>query len=90
MTACFAGPLFNMLIGLGCGFLLVLRDGGATAVALQPLVAVGCAFIIALCLALCGASLAGGLRLSERVGWAMMAWYCLYLIMVLLTVSLSP
>lgn len=77
--------------GLGCGFLFALREDGAAAakVALPPLVAIGCAFLMVLCLALCAASLTGGLRLSERVGWGMLIWYCLYLSTVLLTLAFS-
>ena len=90
MTACFAGPLFNMLIGLGLGFLFLLRDTGQAAVlvALDPSIAVGCAFIMASCLAIVAASLHGHQWLSTHVGWAMIAWYGLYLAVVLLVLAI--
>ena len=31
ITACFAGPVFNMLVGLGAGFALLLSDDAAAA-----------------------------------------------------------
>ena len=57
MTACFAGPLFNMLVGLGLGFWALLEEQGvaATAVEMDPVVLTGCVFLLAL-----GAGLGGG------------------------------
>ena len=52
ITACFAGPVFNILIGLGGGFTKLNRDQGveATEVELSPSLTVGFAFLTVNCL----------------------------------------
>ena len=68
MTACFAGPLFNMLVGLGLGFWALLA---------------GCLFILLNCGGLVGVSLAHRQRLPGWCGWAMVGCYAAYLATVL-------
>lgn len=88
MTACFAGPLFNLLCGLGLGFWSALRDGGdgvvRVAVYVDPVVVVGCLFIVAGCIGLSVAAFQHSHWLSEKVGRMMVGWYGLYMVIVLL------
>lgn len=85
MTACFAGPLFNMLVGLGLGFWALLQEEHArrAAVAMDPVVLVGCLFTMLNCACLVGVSLAHRQWLPAWCGWAMIAGYCAYLASVL-------
>jgi len=102
MTACFAGPLFNMLVGLGVGFLLLLNSGdsnvddGKYPVELSTKILLG-----ALCLMFnCVGMLAAGLtkfRGSERAhvprqyGYFSVSLYCVYLFFgLMITVGVIP
>jgi sodium/potassium/calcium exchanger 6 len=89
MTACYAGPLFNMLVGLGVGFwaLLVDRHGSSAPVAFDPVVLVGCAFAAANCAGVAAAAARNGHRLPGRAGWAMVGWYGCYLAVVVAVVA---
>jgi sodium/potassium/calcium exchanger 6 len=91
MTACFAGPLFNMLVGLGLGFWALLQESGAaeTAVEMDPVVLTGCVFIMVNCAALVGVSLAHRQHLPEWCGAAMVGLYCAYLAVVLAVIVLT-
>lgn len=81
MTACFAGPLFNMLVGLGLGFWALLGNTGAASapVRMDPLVLLGCLFIAANCTMLVGVSVCHRQWLPAWCGWAMVGLYCAYL-----------
>lgn len=85
MTACFAGPLFNMLVGLGLGFWALLQDTGAarTAVSMDPVVLVGCLFVMLNCAGLVGISLTHRQHLPAWCGGVMVGLYALYLSVVL-------
>ncbi|PSC70482.1 sodium calcium exchanger [Micractinium conductrix] len=85
MTACFAGPLFNMLVGLGIGFWSLLQESHLrrAAVTMDPVVLVGCLFIMLNCVCLIVVSLAHRHWLPAWCGWAMVGGYCAYLASVL-------
>jgi sodium/potassium/calcium exchanger 6 len=91
MTACFAGPLFNMLVGLGLGFWALLEEQGvaATAVEMDPVVLTGCVFLLALGAGLVAVSLAHRQWLPAWCGWAMVGWYGLYMLTALFVVILT-
>ena len=81
MTACFAGPSFNLLIGLGTGILLLLQRQGSRS---EPLALpfdflVGAAFLLANCAAVVGVSLVCGRRLPRAYGFVAFVLYGLYL-----------
>ena len=90
MTACYAGPLFNMLIGVGLGFWSLLSQTGAASipVALPLNAALGCGAIMMVCAAIVVVALVNNHWLPQRFGWAMVGWYALYLAVVLLVTAL--
>mmetsp|Transcript_14621 Transcript_14621/g.31786 ORF Transcript_14621/g.31786 Transcript_14621/m.31786 type:complete len:933 (+) Transcript_14621:33-2831(+) len=87
ITACFAGPLFNILVGLGAGF-RVLRSVTHEEfhyVSLTPAITTGFVF----CFINCGLLLVSGLVINKGVipvgyGYAALALYFVYIIMSLL------
>lgn len=85
MTACFAGPLFNMLVGLGIGFWSYLADTKqrSTPVHFDSVVAVGCAFAMLNCAGVTAVAMKNKHRLPGRFGWVMVGWYGLYMAAVL-------
>lgn len=86
MTACYAGPLFNMLVALGLGFWVLLDETGAAAVAvrLPRTAAVGCVCIVVACAAVVGVALACNHWLPQRFGWVLIGWYGVYILLALL------
>lgn len=88
MTACFAGPLFNMLIGLGAGFWALLADTKQTwtAVGFNGVIAVGCAFSIINCIVIVIVALRNRQRLPGEFGWVLLGWYGVYMMVVLIMV----
>lgn len=89
MTACYAGPLFNILCSLGLGFLWRIHAvGGAVTVAADPVVVVGIVGIIAQCAATVAVAVRNGFTLPERYGTAMLAWYAVYLVVAVAMVKL--
>ncbi|KAG2447386.1 hypothetical protein HYH02_007714 [Chlamydomonas schloesseri] len=80
LTACFAGPLFNMLASLALGFgsYFARRRVGSAEVVLRPEVALGCAFLLLYNAAVAAAGLLNGGKLPERFYVFARAWYGLY------------
>jgi Ca2+/Na+ antiporter len=86
MTACFAGPLFNMLVGLGIGFWAYLADTKqrSTPVKFDSVVLVGCIFAMLNCAGVVAVAVKKKHRLPGRFGWVMCGWYVLYMFVVLI------
>lgn len=87
ITACYAGPVFNILFGLGAGFAsLSSKTGQATkAVDLNPPIAVGFLFLLFNCILI----LAVGLfwqkgKISKNFGYSLFVLYSFYLVTSLL------
>ena len=85
MTACFAGPLFNMLVGLGIGFWTYLADTKQTftPVRFDAVVAIGCVFAMLNCAGVTAVAVKKKHRLPGRFGWVMVGWYGVYMATVL-------
>ena len=83
MTACFAGPMCNMLTGLGLGFLALLRksDALSTAVHLQALTLIDSMYLIANCAVFVGVGLAWQQRVPRQYALVLLCVYAAYLCM---------
>ena len=83
MTACFAGPMCNMLTGLGLGFLALLRksDALSSAVQLQGLTLIDGLYLIANCAAFVGVGLAWQHRVPRHYALVLLGVYAVYLCM---------
>lgn len=81
LTACFAGPLFNMLtsMALGFGSYFARRQVGYVAVQLRPEVALGCGCLILYNVAVAVAGLLNRGSLPERFYLFARGWYVAYL-----------
>ena len=88
ITACFAGPIFNFLIGLGAGFNVLLSQAGKTSVAVtfDNAVWVGLAFMIVNCVGILVAGLLpeNNGEVPKKYGYVGIALYVLYVIVSLL------
>jgi len=83
MTACFAGPLFNVLVGLGFGFSsLAAQTGNAEAsVVLSPSVVTGFLFIIANAVTILTTGLLVGKgRIPQKYGYIALTLYTIYVV----------
>lgn len=85
LTACFAGPVFNLLVTLGIGFLVRLNtfQSKSVAVASNDGIGVGLGMIIANCACVAGAGLVLGGRLPKQFGFFGVSLYALYLVVAL-------
>lgn len=83
MTACFAGPVFNILVGLGLGFSSLAAETGVheRAVSLSPSVLTGFLFVglNAACILSAGLAFGKG-RIHKRFGYVSIALYSVYVI----------
>ena len=82
ITACYAGPLFNILIGLGAGFSVLrsVTQSEVNDVQLTPAITTGFVF----CFINCGLILVSGLAINKGVipagyGYAALALYSAYI-----------
>mmetsp|Transcript_8483 Transcript_8483/g.31934 ORF Transcript_8483/g.31934 Transcript_8483/m.31934 type:complete len:295 (-) Transcript_8483:538-1422(-) len=84
ITACFAGPVFNMLIGLGVGFGLLMKSEEAEeiSVRLPPELACGICFGVLNCAMLIGTGLACGGKVPAYFGYASGTLYLMYIVVV--------
>jgi solute carrier family 24 (sodium/potassium/calcium exchanger), member 6 len=83
MTACFAGPVFNILIGLGLGFSSLAAETGNAkfSVSLTPSVKTGFVFVLLNCVSILvtGFCLGKG-RIEIYYGYIALGLYTVYLI----------
>lgn len=83
MTACFAGPVFSMLVGLGVGFYSLAAETGVTQreVILSPSVLTGFAFIAVNAVNIIAAGvLFGKGRITRRYAYIPLTLYTIYVI----------
>jgi sodium/potassium/calcium exchanger 6 len=80
ITACFAAPLFNMLMSLSLGFSSYLHKLGAVAVhvELTPEVALGCVFLMGYNIVIIAVGRLCDNRLPPWFAYFARAWYALY------------
>ena len=86
-TAVFAGPAFNLLVGVGCGFLALqekLDTSVITPVTLNKSIRTGFAFIIINCIAIAICGVLCHWRVPERYSYVLFAWYALFILCTLL------
>ncbi len=84
MAACFAGPSFNLLVGLGFGLLTqkeTLMSTEGLNVSMMPTVRIGFIFLIANCIAAIASSLYHGGMIPKMHGYAFWTFYFAYLSM---------
>lgn len=83
MTACFAGPIFNLLIGLGLGFSnLAAQTGNPMAqVALSPPILCGFVFVLLNCASILFTGIVVGKgRIESYYGYVALTLYTIYVI----------
>lgn len=79
ITACFAGPMFNMLVGLGVGFLWACSKGGVS-VQLTASEWTGTCFVVINSVGLMVVGLAHRGALPGWYGWVQLSLYVAFLI----------
>jgi len=93
ITACFAGPVFNMLVGLGLGFSSLLHSGkdsnadGEIPVSLSPGLVVGFVFLACNCMMLVGTGLYFKSYVPGWYGYIPVGLYGVYLVLSLVLLS---
>ena len=87
MTACYAGPVFNVLMGLGLGFLRLCsaRSVASVAVVVSPNELAGACIIVVNCLGLIVMGVLYRGALPRWYGGMLLGAYCVFLLVSLLT-----
>lgn len=82
ITACFAGPVFNLLIALGLGFLRLIGadPDGQVSVKLSLLDVIGAAFLISMCVMVIITGIVNHGHLPRNTGFALIGLYVAYLV----------
>ena len=82
ITACFAGPVFNMLVGIGAGFGLLLSEEGVESypVSLQSGIIAGFGFLIVNCAAIIAFGVFNKHMVPKKYGFVSLAMYGLCLL----------
>ena len=82
MTACFAGPVFNTLLGLGFGFRSLQSETGKdeSDVSLPASVVTGFVFILLNCVTILTAGLLGKGNIRSSYGYVAMTLYAIYVV----------
>jgi len=83
MTACFAGPVFNTLVGLGLGFGSLAAKTGKSEmdVSLSPSITTGFVFLVVNSVAILAVGLYFGKgRINKTYGYVALSLYTLYLV----------
>lgn len=81
ITACYAGPVFNILVGLGLGFLTWIKDSKTRVVPVElpASVAAGAAFVVMNAAGIITFGLLNAGQLPPWYGKFMLAFYCVFL-----------
>lgn len=86
ITACYAGPIFNMLIGLGSGFSVLLQITGEEKkeVEMTSSIDVGFVFLTLNCILILGSGIfvTKG-RIENKFGYVAIGLYALYMVVSL-------
>jgi sodium/potassium/calcium exchanger 6 len=87
ITACFAGPLFNMLLSLALGFSSYLRKLGqpSAPVVLTPELGLGCFFLIGYNIVLLSVGHLNQGRLPPWFALFARGWYAAYFVLAVLS-----
>lgn len=85
LTACYAGPVFNMSMGLGLGFLsfLIAEKTHYASVKAEAQIVLGCIFLLLHGAAVIAIGLWRGMRLPKNFGYFSISLYGLYLIIAI-------
>ena len=83
ITACFAGPVFNLLVGLGVGLHLLANKSGVSSVSIEfgPAIWAGLAFMFLNCVMILAAGLVRGEGfIPKEYAYLSLAIYVVYLL----------
>ncbi|EIE22196.1 hypothetical protein COCSUDRAFT_55891 [Coccomyxa subellipsoidea C-169] len=85
MTACYAGPVFNLLVAIALGFIRLLASKGLTSVqvVVTENVFASCVCVIAMCVGVIGVGLTNNNRLPPNFGLVLIGMYLAYLVVTI-------